>query len=478
MQSINLNVEQFLSFLASPVDYLDTADSYRSPGDDERNIMLVWADEIGMRTMRPLIVVKERYLNEFLAFATTYIKTYSPFTAFFRVISERRFMQIQENLRWPSRGGSPVPHELVGIIMAEAFAQLGQKVANVGAIPLQACQATMSMSLLEHLHAGGNEADIGIVADHWIGTKRSFSDEDLFLPSESIAQFWQIIASVYVDPGPLPEHVLPYSIRTALESFVRRRELTEREWIAICEWEPRLSDQSLPILGSREERLQSFDQIVAIAQSSKKLVGALRDIVIGAAASFVANGSLNYFSLMREVAAVSPAAILWFAFFASLHRKSDVFTIGDALGRHLENRLFVNKSIFDRPTCDISLEELYVLGLSERALRFRTLQASSVVVEISPLVTGKFRVGKSERSSESQADAADVTKERWAEIRYLADRLTRVIYGNVGDQAPRGRYVSSEKQTAEQEGDTTKQSDFFETRPKGGRRSAGTKRAK
>jgi hypothetical protein len=478
MQSINLNVEQFLSYVASPTGFIDAMDSYRSPIDYERNIMLVWPDESGIHSSRPLIVVKESYVREFLAFANTYVKTYSPFTAFFRVMAEDRFQQMYDNTNWaPGRGGN-IPHELVGVVMAEAFAQLGSRVTNVNSIPLQACQATLSMSLLEYLHTGCGASEIEGVAENWIQTKRIFAHEDLSLPYESVAQFWQIIASVFVEPGPLPERTLPYSIRDALESFMRKRELTALEWGAICESEPRLLDYSTMLLGSREERVQSFDQIVSIVQSSKKLIRSLQDIVLGAAASFVASGSLNYFSLIRGIGTENPAAILWFAFFASMHRKSDVFTVGDTLGRHLENRLFINKSIFDRPLCDISLDELYISGINKKGLKFRTLQPSSVVVEIAPLVHGKFRVGKSAHSSESPLESTGITQERWAEIKYLSDRLTRAIYGPSADQAPSEHYVPKEKYVVQRDNVPEKQNDFFETRPKSARRTVGTKRAK
>lgn len=481
MQSIHLTIEQFLSYISAPHDFEHApreVENFFPYPIEERDVMLVWQDDSAWSRRRPMIVVKDSYLREFVAFVSTYIKTHTPFSAFFRIIEESKFRELYESLDLSSNGRH-VPHELVGVVIAEAFAQSGERATNISSLQIQACFATLSSSLLACFSAGYGPASIDEMIDKWGQAKRNFSDDTLALPIPCISSFWRIVFAVCVDPSPISENLLPPTARQAIESFLRRRELTAQDWHLLCHGNSQLESLAEILLGSKEERIAGLDRTVAILQHSTSLTQGMQEILVGAAASFVANGAMSYLPLTKAFHESHPAATLWFAFFTSFNRRSDVFDSGESLGRHLESKIFVRRNLFDNPTADIDFNELQVVGPSSRGMRFRTQQTSSVTVEIIPMVQGRFRMGRGSKPSEVTPPASPISLERWEELKFLTDRISRIVLGQ-SERLWGGVEVSSHQKDSGTKGSERAliQSEFFETKPKGSRRSASPKKTK
>lgn len=222
-----------------------------------------------------------------------------------------------------------------------------------------------------------------------------------------------------------------------------------------------------------------MDRAIAILQHSKYLNQGMQEMLVGAAASFVANGAMSYLPLTKAFNESHPAATLWFAFFTAFNRRSDVFDSGEALGRHLESKIFISRNFFDSPTSDIDFNELQVVGVSQNGMRFRTQQTSSVTVEIIPMVQGKFRIGKGTKASEAISQPSPISADRWEELKFLTDRISRIVLGQsdrpgVGSDLPNNP-VNAGKKGIDR---VYAQSEFFETKPKGSRRNTATKKAK
>lgn len=481
MQSTHLSIEQFLSYISAPLDFQQTSrDLENSPHPlDERDVLLVWQDDVAWSRALPVIVVKDKYLREFVAFVSTYVKTYAPFSAFFRIVPESKFLELTESLALYSTGRRQLPHELVGIVIAEAFAQSGERATNISSLPIQACFATLSSSVLACFSAGYGPASIDEMIEKWGQTRRIISDDTLALSITSISAFWRIIFAVCVDPSPISENLLPPSTRDALESFLRRGELTAQDWHLLCQGNSQLAALSEVLLGSKEDRIAGLDRTVAILQNSTSLTEGMRELLVGAAASFVANGAMSYLTLTKTFNESYPAAALWFGFFTAFNRRSDVFVSGESLGRHLESKIFVARNFFDSPNFDIDFSELQVIGSGSKSMRFRTQQTSSVTVEIIPMVQGRFRIGRAVRPPEAMTPPAPISMEKWEELKFLTDRISRIIIGQSERSDIRGETPSRQIDAEKKRGDRVySQSEFFETKPKGTRRSAAPKKAK
>src|SRR5436309_435097 len=62
----------------------------------EENVLAVWDDEPSLETTLPsVLVVRDEDQRDFLAWATTFLTSYKPFTAHFRVISFSTFNELQ-----------------------------------------------------------------------------------------------------------------------------------------------------------------------------------------------------------------------------------------------------------------------------------------------------------------------------------------------------------------------------------------------
>lgn len=110
--AINGNLEN-KSIPCTETNIFDVASSIKS---DE--IILIWEDKA--LNPLPLWVVSDKVYLETLAYIDTYIKKYTPFTAFFRVISKSTFIKERGIKRNNSNFDTDV---LIGVVIAEAHLQ-------------------------------------------------------------------------------------------------------------------------------------------------------------------------------------------------------------------------------------------------------------------------------------------------------------------------------------------------------------------
>ena len=482
MISTNLSIEQFLSYISAPLDFerlSRVTGNFRRYLVGEREVMLVWQDDSDWSACRPVIVVKDSNLREFVAFVSTYVKTYTPFSAFFRVVAESKFRELNELLYLNLKEHRPIPHELVGIVIAEAFAQSGDRVTNISSLPIQACLAALSSSILAAISVGYGPASIDEMIDNWGKTKRAISDDNLILPISNIRSFWQIIFAVCVGLDSISESLLPLPVIHAIKSFLDRRELTAHLWHHLCQGNLQLAMLSETFVGSKEDRIAGLDRTVALLQQSTSLNQWMQEMLLGAAASFVANGAMSYLPLTKGFNESYPTATLWFAFFTAFNRRSDVFDSGESLGRHLESKIFITRNFFDSPFADIDFNELQVVGSNSKGMRFRTQQTSSVTVEIIPMVQGRFRIRKGIKPSAATSQPSPISQERWEELRLLTDRISRIVLGqsdrsSMDSEASR-RQIAQETRSRNS---SSSQSEFFETKPKGVQKNIAKKYTK
>ncbi|MDP3737391.1 MAG: hypothetical protein Q8R02_08370 [Hyphomonadaceae bacterium] len=390
-----------------------------------------WSDKrAALEKSTATVVVSDNQLESFLAFVATYVSTYVPFTAFFRVIAADRFRAFHSLAR---EKVNPLPSELVGLTIAEAALQIGERFRSPADLSIQACNATLSSAALQALSIGYSVEIIPTLTKNWARAHRALGGEHLRIPVEVISDFWITLAAAITSN--LRASDKPRDPVRFLNSFMTKRELTSEDWHQVTSDIPDLRGALQQMRGSREDRIRSFDQYTRMLFASSHVDRRTREIAAGALMSLVAQGSLHYLPLSQAFQSALPASNLWFAFFASLHPSSDVFSVADCLGRRLARKLPRSSWVDRMPEVDISVDELEVLaGARGAEIRFRTEHANQINVELVPGATARFRLHK---SGPNDADtSARYVSSDLREVRMLLHRVGRLLDRAQGVELP------------------------------------------
>lgn len=416
--------EQFLEWIAHPRPIKEAKALTLLPAGLARNeILLVW-DKQSSKNSHPLLVVPGKQIADFFAFANTYVSTYSPISAFFRILSVdgRGNLRAQiERFTDQNTVEQIAPQSIVGVAIAEAFAQIG-RVRSLSEVSVQACLGTMSSSVIASIASGCSGKEIASVAQAWLRARQAFSAEQLRLPQEALAAFWAVAGPALAISD---EEGTNTPIGTVIRHFLIDGRLDHYLWRSAIRQMPDIAEAPEHLAGTREDRVREFDRFMRILGVADHVDQLTRDFAVGTLLALLGEGSYEYLPLAQSFAEVFPGAILWFALITSLHVDNDALVSGQCLGRRVAREVFNQRSIFSPPEVDISLEELEVIGVESKGDRtFRTEHQTVASVEIFPNVSAKFRMPK-ERSPES--DAVPWAAERTREMKYLLQRMSKLL---------------------------------------------------
>lgn len=397
-----------------------------------RIVTLVWADEplsTSIKGDRPLIAVPRADIREFYSFVGTYVSTFYPFSAFFRVVTAEQIADLLDEYR-PQKSIKINSSYLVGPIIAEARVQSGDNVRSLSDLSIQACLATMSASAASILAAGLSRHDLEKGCERWFRTRELLKEDSLPLDFRSIVEFWNTISLIF-EETPLLRVAADETLRKVIQ-FVT--EVVSSPTDADPElWGPLTEglSRSRFILGSmrdsREERVRALDDVTREIATNESVDRRIREVVAGYLASRVAGGSFSYLQLLNPLENQLPLAPLWFGLFSAFRPDSDVMTVAECLGRRISRDIEQPAPLFSNPTADLSIDELEVLlsnGTSPPKLR--TEHQSSIAVEIFPTINAVFRLPRESRKG-SDPHIPAVPKQLIGELRYLTQRLMRTV---------------------------------------------------
>lgn len=422
----SIDREEFIRWLggfAQPAVRKVTATTFAAIRDD--SLILLWADRpesTGLNHRRPIIVIPGD-VREFFAFVTTYVSTFQPFSAFFRVVSgpiAASLLRLEERASYAP--GLPLEFA-VGPMLMEARSQLGRRSAELDDLTIQACLATASRPLAEAILSGLDREGLEKIFMNWSRARAILSDDQLRLPSQNIHEFWLLVSAALNPSDDLwtGSSQARLAIQFLREAASLPYGMVPEMWGYVTEGLPRSREALQRMDGSREDRVRALDSsLVELAKGGES--NFTREIVAGFLSSRVSGGSLRYAQLLDGHSESLPAAILWFAFFSAFHPDTDILTIGENLGRRVARRLTSKLGIFQEPTVDISVDELELFMMNSRAdQRFRTEHANVLTVEVFPGIGAAFRTPREWRRSEQEAPA--VSDNSVLELRYLIERM-------------------------------------------------------
>lgn len=424
---------EFVSWLAGDTNFVQREVSDLdeiSPRLAREQVMLIWKNAVTAPSsvLNPVVVVGEGEAADFFAWTSTYVSSFHPFSAYFRVLEVGDF-------RYFDPGGSPEAlsvrelEMLAGIVVAEAATQIGSGAKSTVDISVGAAFGTLSYALLGALAVGMHPSDLVAVADNWLRARRVTADTDLNLSADQITNFWLMISSQLRPAYAVASNGWVSDLQEGVRLHLVGQEFgNSSAWKSLTAGlvDVRILSDASGV--SREDQMRNIDRAIVGLQNSRT-PDIVKDAISGYLLSKLSNGSADYIATANSFRANLPTVALWAALFSIGRPGFDFLTSGQGLGRRIVKSLVSSNGLFSPPASDVTLRELEVLGRSG-APRIRT-NAAAMTVEIAPFVSGRFRVSAQPRSDERVPSQPDVDLVR---ARSALEELNRALGGPIAKQ--------------------------------------------
>ncbi|WP_417432847.1 hypothetical protein [Kiloniella sp.] len=425
-----LDRESFLDWLGgkpSPKPVRLTANKMRQ--NIENNIALIYDDPKFPTSNQPIISIPQDKISDFYAFVGTYVKGFTPFSAFFKVVP---FELLPELLNAPPyQQGMSLQFEcLIGVAIAEVYTQSRARLKAIEKISVSAVQATLSASLIEAVWQGYTSERISDISDRWQTARELEDSSNLFLNPQKITEIWEIISEVITEKNARKPRGSRKKIVQALKHALLTNASSQEYLSSFMKEFPNLAKNVAGLSRSREERVRIVRNVLPeLFDSSSDLL--TREFLAGTIISMIGNGSFAQLSLLDDVLPKLPAAALWFGVVSSLQNGNDALTVGNCLGRRVVRDMCSNTNIFVPIREDIAIEELKMFrSESKSAHLFRTVQTTSMTVNLLGNVSGRFKTGgavNNELAQGKRDTTSPDNQEKIQEVIYLLDRARRAV---------------------------------------------------
>ncbi len=426
-QATKLTREQFVSWLGRKFDPVPKpfGPASRVPNLLKDEIFVLWHKSENDDPLSVTIAVEERTIENFLAFTSTYISTHAPFTAFYQVISIGFLSKIIEAVNEPKPASWPT--ELVGIAIAEAAVQMGERGQSIESVSVLACRATLSNAVITALSVGYGDDTVPLVTKNWRRVRDVVGYDSLRLNAELIEEFWMIVSAALRrgrKSTRRTKRTLP--IVKFVENYLRDRSLNEGAWKLLTRDIRDVQTANEALAGTRESQVRSFDKFASILVAADHVDLQIRASIAGFLISILAQGSFRYLKMAQALEDELPTTSLWFALFASLNKRGDVLSFGGSLGRHLVRQFQTPYLPLSTPNADIAVDEFEVLARDSHShTSFRTEFTNSISVELIPGVSGRFRAPRTARVDAEKTTA--VASTNFQELKQSLYRANRAI---------------------------------------------------
>jgi hypothetical protein len=330
-------------------------------------------------------VVSDDSITEFLAWMTTYARSFTPFTAHFRVMNWSSFQGIEEK---PFTGALPLNGKrrrlaALALIFGEAFAA-GQRYQKLIQMPLQSFKSTVSFPLNRALHLNLKHSQAHQILENAL--RLQYAGNHTVSPRlhSTLRSIWSILINVdyLLTPSlgsgnPLQDEV----VRCLLENGI----LPEKVLFELAEHNAALVDLFPKGRDILEDRMNNINALLARPEFMR-LREENRAVVAGYCLSRIAPGTLDHLSLLAELREHSPAMTIWYCFAAGCSDDSHIEIDNMGLGRLLSREISAPEAPFDYPRADISLNEFELMSSNNVTPEFPRSLPGSLTVEMYPRV--------------------------------------------------------------------------------------------
>ncbi len=354
------------------------------------DIYLIWDLDPKEKSALPsIIVVADEHLRDFLAWAMTYFPAYRPFTAYFRVLEFGTLAGLKNWFQTPCLNG--LETACVGLMIGEALLLSSAPKKPLEIEPV-ACSTTISYVLARALALGANSKQLEFVCERWSEARQITQQPTRKLETGIVREIYLMLALLRSDGSDdqrLDSSVgVPKGVVEACSQLKNEGTISETTWGQLTSGVEELKGAPQKMEVTREERVRYFQRLLSDHSFSKLSDDTAQAFVCGYLGSLIGPGSLSHLDLVVRCVSESPSVLLWYGLCAGFHRKNELLTVYNVLGRRLLRELLRHEPLLAVPTADIAFSELHVLLEGNgKPLEFCTFRSNRVLVELLPCIS-------------------------------------------------------------------------------------------
>jgi hypothetical protein len=376
------------------------------------------------------IVVPANGHREFLAWVATYVRDFRPFTSFCRIVER----PIAERLLL----GPPAPMLrqaegiCAGLVVGEALAQSRGR-TDLRDFPASTYPATLSYVLSRALAITGSTSLSETVISQWAHAREFTSQSRTTVSPSAVAAVWSIPFGFDLErQNARTLFEATDNVREAWQELISRSEINEKAWERLTNGVPEFRSMRDMLRLPRERRLELVDAGLGLLAAARRDDDERWPFLAGYITSMLSPGTLDHAEVLAHAAGALPTAFLWYGLFAGLGVRGEGLSIGNPVARRIIRDLTAPDRLMDRPRCDISFEELAMIGPGEGAQALKGTRSGRLDVDLLPGVTMAVRWSPQEGLADEEVRRArdEETQRLLMEIeetakrqRMLADRL-------------------------------------------------------
>lgn len=345
----------------------------------------VWKENPQVKQVLPhTILVSGDSQREFLAWAATFLPTFSPFTAFFRVLDISTFRIFSDANYVPTL--EKLENVCSALIIAEALGQ-GPPNTPQRKLSLSECLGTLSYTMARAFALELTDEAMEQVIPKWLKLRTLGITPSLFSGIEPLRQVWDMMSALKPKSRHGASHYSPEGelILEVCLDIQREGKVSAEGWKLLSREVPEVPLSQTVSRETREERVLSFEAFLGNLKKGSNPNNTLKSFVCGYLASQIGPGTLDHLPFLAQSAPELASAIYWYAVCAGLHPQSEVQKFGGGIGRRIARELLAPDTAKDNPRSDIAMSELEVLlGGDNPQLEFLTTFPGQLSVELFP----------------------------------------------------------------------------------------------
>lgn len=356
-------------------------DQFKQIGESPTDPIAVWQDNpIPEWPLPNLLIIPAASKSEFLAWTSSFVKI-KPLTSVIRIL-DYDTLNLTGN---PIRKTERIMRSVAGLVIAEALTYLEQGAPK---LTLRPCEGTFSFAVGRSVLSVLGDRGLSLAGFNWFRTRQALANKLTKLRSEELRQPWAAI--LHLLGAKIDEFDLLPAIQRCVDDLYKNGIVSAEHWRNLTREIPEVQSLEGLMRETREERVITLERALR-SLTSRNLKREQASFIAGYLLSMVAPGTLEHWKLLDPVKNVFPTSGLWYGLCAAIRQETAIPSYGGGLGRLIIRELERNIDLLERPTCDVAIDELEVLGPAYKVDQFATASNTNVEVEISPGVTIPFR---------------------------------------------------------------------------------------
>lgn len=371
------------------------------------------------------ITIHEDDVEDFFAWASTYVDQLCPLTAFVEVWSRREALEERKPMKLTPRRANAI----LGAALMDGLLQSRARIRIPDTI-LPATLRTLSVIFLQEIRSGSAPDEISNAAALWALVREALHSGEMPFSVNHVLSFWGQVVPSFLGSE-------QRSGESELHRVLGRYFSTsswDNPWLGTQLNDLKQLNVDRILRSSREERLRFADLILS------ELGGTSADAELRAAfggylLSLVADGDFSLWSTAIDIRGM-PTLPLWFGIFAGGSERTNLLNHNQSVARRL---LTLMTNSID--SCDIDARELIISKrLKTRSTVDFPLSSLNILkARLSPYVYGWFPVREAPATAPTQRDLAMADNRRpspepqyfqnrhMQEARDLAERLFQLL---------------------------------------------------